>query len=178
MPGLLKKFDITVTNAVVSLPSSWTHFFTSITNLGDPIITVSIGVVAMGYGWITSNMRLAVAGGIAPATLVVGSCVKMIIARERPLTGYAANMRIDTFSFPSGHTSGATIAYGLLAYLVLQYLPAPFSYIAAGLFIGLIVIIGISRVYLGAHFPSDVIAGWLLGLAALGIIIFVVRPVL
>lgn len=131
-------------------------------------------VAAVGL-WL-SNFRLALSGAIIWLTLGIGFLIKLSIGRARPLTEYAANLRVDTFSFPSGHTSGATIAYGLLAYLAWQLLPQPFGYIVAAMFGILIIAIGVSRIYLGAHFPSDVIAGWLLGAAALCVIIFIVRP--
>ena len=132
-------------------------------------------MVAAGGLWL-SNFRLALSGAIIWLTLGIGFLIKLLIGRARPLTEYAANLRVDTFSFPSGHTSGATIAYGLLAYLAWQLLPQPFGYIVAAMFGILIIAIGVSRIYLGAHFPSDVIAGWLLGAAALCVIIFIVRP--
>ncbi len=68
------------------------------------------------------------------------------------------------------------ITYGLLAYIAIKLLPQPWGIVVATLCGLLIALIGISRVYLGAHFPSDVLAGWALGAAALFVIIFVIRP--
>ena len=109
-------------------------------------------------------------------TIGTGAIIKLIIARERPLTEYAANLALATHSFPSGHTSGSTVAYGLLAYLAWQLIPQPLGSIVVIALIVLIIFIGISRVYLGAHFPSDIVGGWLLGAIVLCGIIVIVRP--
>lgn len=176
MKQILLQFDTRLTHIITSWPSQLHGFFLLITALGDPIVTVGIGVVVMASGFMKSNPRLILAGATVPATLLAGSFFKVLFERARPLTEYAANLRLDTYSFPSGHTSGATIAYGLLAFVAWQVLPQPFSSIAVALLCILIIAIGISRVYLGAHFPSDVVAGWLLGLIGLAIIILVVKP--
>ena len=151
-------------------------FFLFITGLGDPLFTVSIGAIVVIWGVLQHNLRLATAGGMVWLTLAIGSTIKMAIGRARPLTEYAASMHIKTFSFPSGHSSGATIAYGLLAYLTWHYLPQPWNYIVTALLIALVVLIGVSRIYLGAHFPSDVVAGWMLGVLMLLIVIYVIKP--
>jgi undecaprenyl-diphosphatase len=176
MRTLLHNFDRSLTNIITAWPSSLRPLFIGITSLGDPIATIGIGVAIAAVGLWLSNLRLVLSGAIIWATLGVGFLIKLFIGRARPLTEYAANLRVDTFSFPSGHASGATIAYGLLAYLAWHLLPQPFGYIAAVILGLLVIVIGVSRIYLGAHFPSDVIAGWLLGGVALGIIIFIVRP--
>lgn len=145
--------------------------------LGDPasILVITSAVVATGF--YTSNMRLALSGAVIPATIFIGALLKMSFERARPLTEYAMNMKLQTFSFPSGHSSGSTIAFGLLAYLAFCKLPAPWGYVVGGVLAVVPLFVGISRVYLGAHFPSDVIAGWALGLAALMVVIFVIRPI-
>lgn len=176
MKQILQQFDARFTQLITSWPSQLHGFFLFITTLGDPIVTIGIGVVVIVSGFMKPNARLVLAGAIVPITLVAGSILKVLFERARPLTDYAASVRLDTYSFPSGHTSGATISYGLLAYVAWQLLPQPFNYIAVALLTALIIAIGISRVYLGAHFPSDVVAGWLLGLIGLTIIIFVVKP--
>lgn len=150
-------------------------FFLVLTFIGEPVVTIGIGVAVMIYG-LTYRSRLVWAGAMIPLTLFVGSGLKLLFERARPLTDYAANMHIKTFSFPSGHASGSMIAYGLLAYIALMKLPQPYNYfVSIPLFI-LPFLIGLSRVYLGAHFPSDVLAGWLLGGVMLLIVIFVIRP--
>ena len=68
------------------------------------------------------------------------------------------------YSFPSGHTTNATIAYGVLGVLVAR-LPWPTAIrVAIEVVLGAIVFgVGLSRVWLGVHYPTDVVAGWLLG---------------
>lgn len=144
--------------------------------LGDPIAIGLVSAAIVGVGIKTSNVRLAMSGAAIPTTLLVGALLKLIFERARPVTEYAMNMKIHTFSFPSGHSSGSTIAYGLLAYFAFMKLPAPWNVIV-GLIMAIIpIFVGLSRVYLGAHFPSDVIAGWMLGLAAITFVILIVHP--
>lgn len=176
MKALIRTFDTSLIRLVTSWPESWRSFFVVVTNLGDPIVTIGIGVVVTAVGFAQANVRLMIAGAAVWATLGVGSLLKLAFGRERPLTEYAANLRVDTFSFPSGHSSGAMVAYGLLAYLAWQLLPQPWALVVTVVCAAIVLLVGISRVYLGAHFPSDVLAGWLLGLIALVVIVAVVRP--
>lgn len=176
MRSLLHQFDTSVGSFIMRWPASLKPLLLAITALGDPIITIGIGCAVAIYGYFHMNMRLALAGAMVGITLGVGAILKLLFGRERPLTEYAANLQVSTFSFPSGHASGSVIAYGLLAYIAWHTLPQPWNYIVIVLLVSLIILIGISRVYLGAHFPSDIVAGWALGIVALLIVIFIIRP--
>jgi len=149
---------------------------TIFTTLGHPVTTMGVGLLIIFVGWFRTNARLAYAGMGVFVMLGIGSLLKLLLKRDRPLTEYVNNMMFTSFSFPSGHTVGSTVAYGLLAYLAWHMVPGPWNMIVAGLLIVLIVMVGISRVYLGAHFPSDVVAGWLLGLLGLLLIILIIKP--
>ncbi|MES2876188.1 MAG: phosphatase PAP2 family protein [Patescibacteria group bacterium] len=177
MKHTLQRFDQHTTQWIVGLFGQQSRpFFEFMTMLGDPvsIIVVTIGVMCAGL--YTSSMRLVLSGAIIPLTVVTGAILKMLFERARPLTEYAMNMKLQTFSFPSGHSSGSMIAYGLLAYIAFTKLPAPWNYVTATALMAIPLFVGLSRVYLGAHFPSDVIAGWLLGASALILVVFVLRP--
>jgi undecaprenyl-diphosphatase len=176
MRELLHRFDAIVGHTITDLPAWFHPFFIAITTLGHPIITLLIGFSVAAWGYYQINWRLIASGVVVWMTLGAGSIIKLFVERARPATEYAASLTLDTYSFPSGHTSGSTIAYGLLAYIAWHVLPAPWSYIIIVFFAVLIFLIGISRIYLGAHFPSDVVAGWLLGGCALGLVIWVIRP--
>jgi diacylglycerol kinase family enzyme/membrane-associated phospholipid phosphatase len=73
------------------------------------------------------------------------------------------------YSFPSGHTLDATVFYGVMLLVFLPIIPRRLRKLAIGLVIALVVVIGFSRVAIGVHYPSDVIGGWLLGVAWLAI---------
>lgn len=176
MRELLHKFDKAVTGFVQAWPDWMQPLMYVITTIGRPIVTLGVAFLIMAFGVVRANMALALAGAFAAVALGVGSWLKLVLHRERPLSDYVALMHFDSFSFPSGHTLGSTVSFGLLAYLAWQFSPSPWGGVAAGILIGLIIAVGFSRIYLGAHFPSDVLAGWLMGAGALLIIIFVVQP--
>lgn len=87
---------------------------------------------------------------------------KTFISRERPAD--VAYYAVEHFSFPSGHATTAIALYGLLAYfLYRRYHTHTKRRLLLWLAAGLILIIGFSRIYLGVHYLSDVLAGFLLG---------------
>ncbi|MFP3322551.1 phosphatase PAP2 family protein [Planococcus sp. SIMBA_160] len=135
-----------------------------ITELGSVwfLVLLSVGVlwilgVKMRDKWGALFYLVAVGGGSLLTVLL-----KHFFSRERP----SINETIDAvgYSFPSGHSMGSLIFYGFLIYLVIRTRQKPWLQWASvfGLS-GVIVLIGISRIYLGAHFPSDVLAGYIAG---------------
>ena len=172
----LHTFDRRLT-ALVQHWSNWVRpIMLLATLIGQPIFTVGTGALVAGIGWGASNGGLFVSGIIAMATFTLGTLAKLYFRRDRPVTEYVARMRFDTYSMPSGHAAGAAASYGLLTYLFCQMMLAPWSYLLAGSVTVAVILIGVSRIYLGAHYPSDVLAGWLLGLIGLASIILIVQP--
>ena len=147
-----------------------------ITHLGHPAVTLSAGGFVLLIGGALSNLYIACAGIVVWLTIGTGAVLKFVLHRQRPLTEYVLHRRMTTHSFPSGHTTGGTVVYGLFAWLAMRYLLEPWSSILVIILAILVITIGISRIYLGAHFPSDVVAGWLLGGVGLVLIIFVIQP--
>ena len=176
MRGDLHKFDLYFTNTIQHWPAWLQPLMQFASVVGHPGVTVTLAAGIVGVGWMQNNLRLLLAGGAALVVIGVGTLLKLVLHRARPLTDYVFHMRFDTFSFPSGHTTGATVCYGLLAFLAWQLLPQSWAVVSTVLLVLLIILVGISRIYLGAHYPSDVIGGWLLGLVGLIIIIFVIHP--
>ena len=100
--------------------------------------------------------------------------LKLLIGRERPTIVEHIEV-VGGLSFPSGHTLIAAVLYPTLGMLIASNLRQRhlkvFVFVVAAL---LALIVGLTRVYLGVHYPSDVLGGWLLGLAfaiAAGIVI-------
>lgn len=137
------------------------------------------GVSFIGYGLVALAITLVVAAGLyavgrrwdavfAAATLLgdaAGVVLKTVIARPRPEVGLAQDYdKLLSFSFPSGHATHAFVFYGYLIVVVAALpLSATWRRVAQAVLSLLIALTGLSRVYLGAHWPSDVVGGWLLG---------------
>jgi undecaprenyl-diphosphatase len=178
MRALLHKFDYSVTKKIQKWPSGVRGVMLIATLIGQPIFTVGIGAMVAGIGLGQVDTSLFEAGLIIIVTFGIGVLMKLLLRRDRPITEYVAHMRMATFSMPSGHAAGAVVAYGFLAYVGWTLFGQPWPWIAVGLGTALIILIGLSRIYLGAHYPSDVIIGWLLGALGLGFIIFAIQPTL
>jgi undecaprenyl-diphosphatase len=137
-----------------------------VTSLGSIVVLIIITVAAAGYLFLARQriaawlMLVAVFGGIALIELL-----KAAFARPRPdFIVHAA--RVFTASFPSGHASLSAITYltvGVLLARAQSSLRTSFYFMALAAF--LTVLIGISRIYLGVHYPTDVLAGWCIGTA-------------
>lgn len=171
MHEALKTVDTRIASQVAKLPVWVLPLMTACTILGLPavIITASISIAGICYWRDAKNVALAF--GLVMVALAGNGLLKLFFHRNRPDTLYVQSMAIKSHSFPSGHAFGAIVFYGLIAYLCYRHLDRPLNMIAAAILGLLVVAIGLSRIYLGAHFPSDVFAGWLLGGMALAVII-------
>ncbi len=141
-----------------------------VTSLGSIIVLAMITFAVSGYlflarrylvAWLTLG---AVSGGIA-----LNELLKSAFARPRPDLVFQA-ARVFTSSFPSGHASLSAITYLTIAALLAR---SQSSFKIGLYFIALAalltILIGVSRIYLGVHYPTDVLAGWCIGAAwALG----------
>lgn len=176
MLDAIARFDAVVMQAVMSWPQ-WLHpLMYGLSFIGRPIFTImTIGIVG-AFALTRHHFPLLVSAAVASATFALNSLLKAVVHRERPSTYESHDVLIQTFSFPSGHAASSVVVFGMLAYMAWRLLPQPWGAVVAGIIALVIIGIGISRVYLGAHYPSDVIVGWIVGAIGLAIIIWAVRP--
>ena len=170
-PGLTA-FDERIGSWLIAWRSNWlTPIVRILTNLGS---TTGITGVSLLVSLISLRRRayrdILTLNGCVLGALGLSEWFKFILHRSRPPLPWLD--QAFGYSFPSGHTMLTLALYGCLAYLTLR---APqWSWrrglLATGLLL-LPVLVGISRVYLGVHYPSDVIAGWAIASAWLGVCI-------
>ncbi|MEY2461112.1 MAG: hypothetical protein QOG30_2942 [Acidimicrobiaceae bacterium] len=136
-----------------------------ITNIGKPITLFVIVTAAVVYLLWRRRIRLAL---YLVVTSVVGglidTAVKILVNRPRPVVDHPIATALGK-SFPSGHAMSSTVTYGALALVFLPVLPRRWRPVALGFVVVLVLAIGSSRLFLGVHFVSDVIGGFVLGLA-------------
>lgn len=170
-------FDAAITQMVISFRSpALTETMMLITFLGGQLfLTLAISVTILLL-WNAHKKDASIFGFIFLSGMGLNLLLKEIFQRPRPLHPLVNELQ---YSFPSGHAMNSFVFYAALTYFVFWHMKNKkwgfwFSVLAGVL----VLLIGTSRVYLGVHFPSDVLAGFLAGLCWLGIVILVEKTLL
>ncbi len=163
-PGRLARLDLSVLNWLQLHGSErGERVFQIVSWLGAPVLFVSDIAVAIvlavrrRWHWFTL-WGVAIVGGV-----LLDEALKLAFRRARPEVA-SEFISSGSWSFPSGHAMNALVGYTMLAYLLRAHVASASTrlYLSLGAAI-LIAAIGFSRLYLGVHYFSDVIAGYLAG---------------
>ena len=132
----------------------------ALTHLGDPAVVTVVAVIAAVVCWRVGRRSAALYLLVARAVAVVlGFALKDVVRRARPVFAHPV-AHANGFSFPSGHALGSAAAYASVALVLRTRVPTTVR-VAAG--VAVPVVVAATRVLLGVHFPSDVVAGLVLG---------------
>ncbi len=165
MADLTDPFDHAVIGAVRE-PALFDilSFLRPVTELGSTTAITAVAAVTFAVGALIGPWRHGALGALTIGAASLGLTIaKRAVARERP--DLLDPLIVEHgFSFPSGHATLSMTAYGVLAVIVAR------SRLPVGLRIGLIgavgvlvFLIGVSRIWIGVHYPTDVLAGWTTG---------------
>jgi undecaprenyl-diphosphatase len=165
--GKVLVFDTVIrTFVLASRNDLLTSILVPITYLGNSQIIIIICTILL----FLKNSRRKYGFPLAITTCIsvtIQTFIKVTVHRPRPdLVDFLISQ--GGYSFPSGHSCTGLVFYGLFAFLVLHNIKdrKVARTMAAG-FICLFLLIGVSRIYVGVHYPTDVLGGWSLGTAIL-----------
>lgn len=162
----LAGIDGAVSDYVVSFRSDGlTLFFTFMTHMGDRYAYLIIGLLVALYFFLRHRSWKFILQTVLVLMLSTASNVvlKRVINRQRPVAEHLVS--VDTLSYPSGHSMSAMAFYGFLIYLTLLLkISKRVKVMMVAILIFIIAGVGLSRIYLGVHFPTDVAAGYMGGL--------------
>jgi len=179
--GIFADRFVRIDNGVIT----WLHGYWSplanqamllFTMLGDTavlalLIALIAGTLLYVGRWIDAGGLVLAAGGAG----IINQLLKSIFQRVRPDL-FSGPLHLASYSFPSGHSMGSIACYGMLAVLGIRLLRGRLAKIGLGVAATLLIFcIGLSRIYFGVHYPTDVIGGFLAGSIWLVISIAIVR---
>lgn len=150
-----------------------TEFFEAVTTLGNGIVLAGVAAIAAYLlarrRYYAEAVLMVLAYGGAQ---VLSYSLKLAFRRDRPFfTDPLATL--STYSFPSGHATVSIAVYGALSLVLVRRLTGPARVVCLAAAVLLVSLIGFSRLYLGVHFLSDVLAGFSVGLAWLALCVVV-----
>ncbi|UXA04285.1 phosphatase PAP2 family protein [Mycobacterium sp. SMC-2] len=153
-----------------------TAILRAVTIAGGPLFLAALALpVSVAAGWRCRVWRpvvlALVGGGAVPLVLFAA---KAMVGRQRPPLPFAL-VDADGYSFPSGHATGTGAIMVISAWMLTRWLIPWWTgrVTVWTIAIGSVLLIGFSRVYLGVHYVSDVLSGWMLGLAWAGAVMIV-----
>lgn len=165
---ILSVFDNTIYELVSGFISAgMTRFMIFITFWGsEPAVTI-LTVVILLSALIFKKKKYLPYALLITVNIIIGASLnyilKQLFQRQRP--DLLKLVEISGYSFPSGHSMSSVIFYGFIIFLCLKYAKHWSKYLAATILSLLVFMIGISRIYLGVHYASDVLGGFIIGLA-------------
>ncbi|MDO0876039.1 phosphatase PAP2 family protein [Carnobacterium divergens] len=164
----LHQFDQSITQLIRDpITNSKSAYFISITTLGNTTSIIGVALIFI-IGWAIYKKSISYPSWLV-LNLAIGSgllnfTVKQIFRRPRPTIKHLVEQ--GGFSFPSGHSMGSMILFSSIAFLlIISIRRTSIKWIIALIAAFLILSVGISRIYVGVHFPSDVLGGFALGFA-------------
>jgi len=159
-------FDLPVTHFFQSFQPAWlTLFMQGISVIGDTMAYFLLVPVVALFLYLRRRRFESLTLVLAMTGNVIQWGLKLLVARPRPSAELVKVLQDGnhTLSFPSGHTLAAIIFYGLLAYFAVTLPRFPHKKLVIWTCVIMTILMGISRIYLGAHWLSDVLAGYVLG---------------
>lgn len=138
-----------------------------VTKLGNSLVQVATTVIIALFLLFLRRFKVAIWYTVSTGlgAYLLNQTLKSFFERPRP-TEISHLIAQGGYSFPSGHAMGTMIIYMGFLYLILRYTDERWGHWLARIICPLItLLVGLSRIYLGVHFVSDVLAGWFLGLA-------------
>ncbi|MHA7583838.1 phosphatase PAP2 family protein [Paenibacillus vandeheii] len=136
----------------------WMELFTWIGS-GIPVVIITILSMVVLYVFLKHRRELLFLGCVIAGSAILNTLLKLMFHRARPTIHRI--IEVSGYSFPSGHSMAAFSLYGGLAFLIWKHIPTAVGrvlmIIVSAMFI---LMIGMSRIYLGVHYPSDVVGGY------------------
>lgn len=167
--GVTNALDSSILLAINSLSSPWLNtFFVAFTELGGVIVVWVVAIILVllflaKRNYIRALLIAVGIGGVAAMNLLL----KSIFERARPDLWDWIVTETHT-SFPSGHATASMALALCIVYLLWNTKWRKATIIAASVYL---LLIGFSRLYLGVHFPTDILGGWLLGIGWMALVI-------
>lgn len=163
-PWTRRGFDRTGVEALGDLRNgALNRFMTLATYLGGGVVLAFLMTVAAILSFLLTR---SVRWPLFFASAVLGiqgmvRVVKSLVGRVRP--DFAPLGEIDTPAFPSGHAAASAACYGAIVYFLLSHFSRRWALLGSLACALVVILVGITRVYMSVHWPSDVVGGWALG---------------
>ncbi|MBU5363785.1 phosphatase PAP2 family protein [Enterococcus devriesei] len=164
-PETLNGFDRGIIHAVHGLSPQMNSYFLWVTKFANPITVVILSIVFVALFYFNQQKITALWLALSMALIsgLGNHLLKLFFHRARP-TILPHLVTEHSFSFPSGHATASTLLYGTLIFVAGLFFKEKVPRLLVQIVLGLLIFsIIVSRIYLGVHYPSDVLAGFLFG---------------